>query len=174
MIEYYSCGAAYPPRVKRSGDREARRQKQRANQDHSKDDCIVSGALARALNPLQGVSIPRDIKTPNKLRLLQQFAVAGLAEGKEIRSMQDQAIYVGISNPTNRLADDDAVRIKAGEKVNKKCEPSIAGTEQLNKIPRLMKDGLLLVVTARINGYPVCALINSGATRRGPPHEAEM
>ena len=28
-----------------------------------------------------------------------------------------------------------------------------------------MKDGLLLVVTARINGHLVCALINSGATR---------
>ena len=28
-----------------------------------------------------------------------------------------------------------------------------------------MKDGLLLVVTARINGHSVCALIDSGATR---------
>ena len=28
-----------------------------------------------------------------------------------------------------------------------------------------MKDGLLLVVTARINGHPIHALINSGATR---------
>ena len=28
-----------------------------------------------------------------------------------------------------------------------------------------MKDGLLLVVTARINGHPIRALINSGATR---------
>ena len=27
-----------------------------------------------------------------------------------------------------------------------------------------MKDGLLLVVTARINGHPVCALIDSGSS----------
>ena len=165
MIGYCSCGAAYPPRVKRGGDREARRQRQRANRGHSRENRIVSCALARALNPLQGGSAPRDTETPSKLQLLQQFAVAGSAEGKKIRSMEDQAIYVGISNPTNRLADDDAVRIKTGEKANKKGEPSAAGTEQLNKIPRLIKDGLLLVVTARINGHPVRALIDSGATR---------
>ena len=40
-----------------------------------------------------------------------------------------------------------------------------AGAKQLNKSTRLMKDGLLLVVTARINGHLVRALINSGATR---------
>ena len=44
-------------------------------------------------------------------------------------------------------------------------EPSAAGIKQLNKIPRVLKDGLLLVVTARINGHPVRALIDSGATR---------
>ena len=165
VIGYCSCGAAYPPRIKRGGDRGARRQRQRANRGHSRDDRIVSCALARALNPPQGGSVPRDTETPSKLQLLQQFAIAGSAEGKKIRSMEDQAIYVGISNPTNRLADDDAVRTKTGEKANKKGEPSAAGTEQLNKIPRLMKDGLLLVVTARINGHPVRTLIDSGATR---------
>ena len=51
------------------------------------------------------------------------------------------------------------------EKGNKKGEPSAAGTEQLNKFPRYVKDGLLLIVTARINGHPVRALIDSGATR---------
>ena len=45
-------------------------------------------------------------------------------------------------------------------------EPSAAGIKQLNKIPRVLKDGLLLVVTTRINGHLVCALIDSGATRR--------
>ena len=31
VIGYCSCGAAYPPRVKRGGDRNTRREKQRAN-----------------------------------------------------------------------------------------------------------------------------------------------
>ena len=51
------------------------------------------------------------------------------------------------------------------EKAGEKDEPSTAGTEQLNKFRRSVKDGLLLVVTARINGRPVRALIDSGATR---------
>ena len=99
VIGYCSCGAAYPPRVKCGGDRTARRQCQRVNRGRSRDDRIVSGALARALNPLQGGSIPRNTETPSKLQLLQQFTVAGSAKGSSIRSEEDQAIYVGISTP---------------------------------------------------------------------------
>ena len=51
------------------------------------------------------------------------------------------------------------------EKFVEEGGPSAAGAKQLNKSTRLMKDGLLLVVTARINGHSVCALINSSATR---------
>ena len=51
------------------------------------------------------------------------------------------------------------------EKAGDKGEPSAAGAKQLNKSTRMMNDGLLLVVTARINGHPVRALIDSGATR---------
>ena len=79
--------------------------------------------------------------------------------------MEDQAIYVGISTPTDRLAIEHAVKREKEEKSGKKGEPSAAGVKQLNKSTRLMKDGLLLVVTARIDGHPVRALIDSGATR---------
>ena len=164
VIGYYSCGAAYPPRIKRGGDREARRQRQRVNRGRSRDDRIVSGALARALNPLQGGSAPRNTETPSKLQLLQQFAVAGLEEGKSIRSLEGQAIYVGISNPTNRLAGDDAEKTEKEEKTVRLGESSAAGTKQLNKIPRKIEDGLLLVVAARIYGK-VRALIDRGPTR---------
>ena len=51
------------------------------------------------------------------------------------------------------------------EKSVKEGEPSVAGAKQLNKSTRLMKDGLLLVVTAKINEHSVRALIDSGATR---------
>ena len=39
------------------------------------------------------------------------------------------------------------------------------GIESQNKFPRSVDDGLLLVVTAKINGHPVRAMIDSGATR---------
>ena len=119
VIGYCNCGVAYPPWVKCSGGREARRQKQRVNRGRSRDDRIVVGAVVRALNPLQGCSVLRDTEAPSKLQLLQQFAVAGFVEGKEIRSTEDQEIYVGISNPTDRLAGDDAVKVKKEEKAVK-------------------------------------------------------
>ena len=102
---------------------------------------------------------------PSKLQLLQQFAVAGSEEGNSIGSKEDQAIYVGISTPTNRLAEKDTVKMEKKEKTSNKGEPSAAGAKQLNKSIRMVEDGLLLVVTARINGHPIRALIDSGATR---------
>ena len=103
---------------------------------------------------------------PSKLHLLQQFAVAGSREGNQIRSSKDHAIYIGISNPTNRIdGSGDKLGVKKEEKENKENEPSAVGTTQLNKYPRFVKDGLLLVVTARINTHPIQALIDSGATR---------
>ena len=41
----------------------------------------------------------------------------------------------------------------------------MVGTVPQNKFPRSVDDGLLLVVTARINGHAVRAMIDSGATR---------
>ena len=98
------CGAAHPSRDKRGGDRMARRVCQRVNRDRSRDDCILSCALARALNPLQGGSAPRNAERPVKLQLLQPFAVDRFEEGNSIRSKKDQAIYVGISNPTRSIS----------------------------------------------------------------------
>ena len=41
VIGYCSCGAAYPPRVKRGGDRDARHMKQRANRGRSRDNRTI-------------------------------------------------------------------------------------------------------------------------------------
>ena len=98
------------------------------------------------------------------MHLLQQFAVAGCTEGSKIRSSQDQAIYVGISTPTNRSETTDDSGDKKEEN-HKKGEPTVAWSMQQNKAPRGVDDGLLLVVPARINGHLVRALIDSGATR---------
>ena len=50
-------------------------------------------------------------------------------------------------------------------KKNKKVSEKTSVDEHQNKAPRGIEDGLLLVVTARINGHFVRALIDSGATR---------
>ena len=42
------------------GDHDVRRMKQRANRGRSRDNRIISCALAKALNPLQGGSAPRN------------------------------------------------------------------------------------------------------------------
>ena len=57
---------------------------------------------------------------------------------------------------------------KSGDKTEeneKKGQKTVEGSKQQNKAPRGLDDGLLLVVTARINGHSVRALIDSGATR---------
>ena len=100
------------------------------------------------------------------MQILQQFSVAGNGVGSQIRSKKDHTIYVGLDNPTDRLAvqgthSDD--KVEKGRKEQK--EDFTAKGSQQNKAPRGVDDGLLLVVVARINGHLVRALINSGATR---------
>ena len=113
-------------------------------------------------------------ETPSKLQILQQFAVAGSGNGNSIRSETDQAIYVGITSPTNRLAitekvqkkkEDDGQKDKEENGKTDKNECQSTEETQLNKSVRTIDDGLLLVVPARVNGHVVRALIDSGATR---------
>ena len=161
------CGSTHSSRDKRGGDRIVRRKRQRGNRERSRDDCILSSVMARALNSLQGGSVPRITERPVKLQLLQRLAVDRFGKGNSIRSKEDQAIYVGISNPTNRLAVKSGGDGDQEEKAenDKKGQPTVAGSKQQNKAPRGIDDGLLLVVPARINGHTVRALIDSGATR---------
>ena len=128
------CGSAHPPRDKRGGDRIARRQKQRANRGRSRDDCTVAQALAQSLNPLQGGSDSGNLATTSKLQILQRFSVAGNEAGKQIRSEEDQAIYVGMVNPTDRLAVKrfgDGKQEENGNK-DKKGQSTAAGSVQQN------------------------------------------
>ena len=87
---------------------------------------------------------------------MQRFSVLGDGDGSQIRSEEDQAIYVGMLNPTDRVDDKKEEKDKKGQ--------GTAGLKQ-NKFSRTVEDGLLLVVPAGINGHCVCALIDSGATR---------
>ena len=130
VMGYCSCGATYLRWDKCGGDRKASGKKQRANRGRSRDNRTISCALAKALNPLKGGSALRNTDIPSKLQLLQQFAVAGFGDGKQIGLTEDHAIYVGISTPTSRLAEcNEEIEGKKEEKENKKGEPSAAGTE---------------------------------------------
>ena len=121
VIGYCSCGATYPSRVKRGGDRQARRNRQRANRECSRDMHIVSGALARTLNPLQGGSVPRNTETHSKLQVLQQFSVTGFEDGNQIRPSKGHAIYVGVSTPTSKIEQtNENLGDKTEEKHDKK------------------------------------------------------
>ena len=78
--------------------------------------------------------------------------------------------FVGITTPTtsadkmNAITRENAAGTDAAEK-NKKDSEETGGDKRQNKAPRGIEDGLLLVVTARINGHSLRALIDSGATR---------
>ena len=89
------CGSAHPPRGKRGGDRNARRQKQRANRGRSRDDCTVARVLAQSLSPFQGGSDSRKSATTSKLQILQQFSVAGNGVGSQIRSKETMQSMLG-------------------------------------------------------------------------------
>ena len=165
-----SCGATHPSRRRRGGNRDARRQRQREKRESFRDGQTLSSVLAEALNPSQGGSAPRTTERPVQLQKLQQFAVNRLEKGDKIRSDKDQMTFVGITTPTssteerNENAGKNAAGASAAEKY-KKGSVETGGDKNQNKAPRGMEDGLLLVVTARINGHTVRALIDSGATR---------
>ena len=169
MVGGCSRGSAPPSRRKRGGDRGARRQRQRAKREVLRGDCTLSKAVDAMLSPLQGGSQHPAKERPAQLQLMQRFAVSRLEKGDKSGQDKGQAIYVGITNPTNRLAATDET---SGEKApgdngaenHKKGVLTVSGSTQ-NKALRGIDDGILLVVTARINGHSVRALIDSGATR---------
>ncbi|MCV6601299.1 MAG: hypothetical protein OIF54_07020, partial [Cohaesibacter sp.] len=93
-----------------------------------------------ALSPLQGGSQHPAEERPAQLQLLQQFAVSRLEKGEKSGQQKGQAIYVGITDPTIRLAlTDDKSREKApgddGAEKYKKGEQAVLGKTQ-NKAPR--------------------------------------
>ena len=106
-------GFAPPSRKKRRGNRGARRQCQRAKREVLRGDCTLSKAVDAMLSPLQGGSPHPTKERLAQLQLMQRFAMSRLEKGDQSGQDEGQAIYVGITNPTNRLATTDE---KSGEK----------------------------------------------------------
>ena len=160
-VGYCSCGAAYPLRNSRGGNREARRKRQRANRGCLRDNRLASQILAKSLNPIAGGSDSRNLEATGKLQFLQQFSVSSEGREKEKNpASKAKSIYVGIQTQPSRIED-----MSKTDKKDKKGQATAEGSNQQNKTLRGIDDGLLLVVTARINGHPVRTLIDSGATR---------
>ena len=160
VIGCCSCGATHPSRRRRGGDHGARRKRQCEQRERFREDQTLSNVLAVALNPSQGGSAPRNVERPAQLQQLQQFAVSGLKKGEQIQPSKGHLIFVGISTPTNRIDRTDEGRTEkaAGDdaaKRKKKGEAETGGENHQNKALRGIEDGLLLVITARINGHPV-------------------
>ena len=156
-VGYCSCGAAYPSRVQRGGNREARRRRQRANRESLRDVGTISRTLAQSLSPYQGGSDLRNPEIAGKLQILRDFSSFSVVDGNKNLSQKDVPMYVGLKSHTS------SVETKNLEK------PEKTGVEEksakIQKKERQVEDGLLLVVSASIYGKPVRALIDSGATR---------
>ena len=100
-----NCGAAYPSRVQRGGNREARRRKLRANQERLRDIRTILRTLATSLNLFQGGSDSRNPETTGKLQVLRDFISFSVAAGKSDQSKKDSPVYVGVEFHTYRIED---------------------------------------------------------------------
>ena len=161
-VGYCSCGAAYPSRVLRGGNRDAKRKRQRAERERLRDDRVVSRVLAQSLSSLQGGSDSRIPEATGKLQKLQQFSVPSVEEKSENPSKSDTTVYVGVGPHSSRTEETEKM-----DKSNKKGDAGKGDItpEKVNKSKRTMADGLLLVVPTQIYGKTVRTLIDSGATR---------
>ena len=126
-IGYCSCGVAYPSRVQRGGNCEARRRQQRANRECLRDERVVSRTLARALNLGQGGSAPRTLETAGKLQVLRNFSIPSVGKEKPNLSRKDNPLYVGLQFPTHRVECENGKEKKKeendlGEKQEKKIK----------------------------------------------------
>ena len=82
-VGYCSCGAAYPLRNSRGGNREIRRKRQRASRGRLRDNRLASQILAKSLNPGAGGSDSRNLEATGKLQILQKFSVSSVGDKQE-------------------------------------------------------------------------------------------
>ena len=126
-VGYCSCGAAYPSRIQRGGNRKTRRQRQRANRERLRDEGTVSRTLARSLNPFQGGSDSRNPETIGKLQILQRLNIPNAKERNSNLPIQDSPLYVGMDSHTPRLGDKKNEKEKK-DGVREKLEKRIKGS----------------------------------------------
>ena len=128
--------------------------------------------MARSLNPIVDGSNPRTMGTTGKLQVLQQIAVSSAEDGKK-NPAEGSPIYVGITpHPSDRVEEskeksdqkEQKEVLKNDRGISKGEKESLAKGRKIS-LGRRIEDGLLLVVSTKIYGHTVKALIDSGATR---------
>ena len=97
-VGYCNCGAAYPSRVLRGGNCEARRRQQRVNRESLRDVGTISRTLAQSLSPHQGGSDSRNPETTGKLQILRDFSSFSAVDGNKNLSQKDVPMYVGLKS----------------------------------------------------------------------------
>ena len=161
VVGYCSCGAAYPSRVQRGGNRDARRKRQRVNRERLRGERVVSRVLAQLLSSLKGGSDSRNSEAIGRLQKLQQFSAPNVEEKKEDLSSKDKPVYVGV-NPHSSRSEESVEKDKP---TKRGVSEGNATPEMVNKFKRTIDDGLLLVVSTKVYGREVKTLIDRGATR---------
>ena len=113
--------------------------------------------MARSLSSPQGGIDLRKLETTGRLQILEQMGNSSEKNGNLNPAKKSHPLYVGITpHEANRVEEE---KIDKGNKKQGNMKK-----EKKNNIRRV-EDGLLLVVSARVYGKTVKALIDSGATR---------
>ena len=171
-VECNNSGVAHSSRSSRGGNRLERIERERSRPESLRDQRIVLQVLARSLNPTLDGSDPRNLGTTGKLQILLQIAVSNTEDERQ-NPAKGSPVYLGITpHPSNRVEDSEEKSGKKEQKEVLKNDNGITKGEKENmekerKISsgRQIEDGLLLVVSTKIYGHTIKALIDSGATR---------
>ena len=172
IVECSNSGFAHSSRSSRGGNYLERRENERRKQEILRDQRTLSQVLVRLLNPTMDGSDPRILETTGKLQILEQIAISSTEDGRP-NPAKDSPIYVGITpHPSNRLESseeksgkNEQEEVLKNDSGIKQDEKESMEKERKNSLGRRIEDGLLLVVSTKIYGHTIKAVIDSGATR---------
>ena len=143
----------------RAGNRLERRQRERERRERLRDNKTVAQILANSLNPIEDGSDSRTLAIVGQLQSLQQIFKSNDDEGSINRTKKVSPGYVGIiPQSSDRSGNFEEID-------NDKKRGDIKEGKEKKKLVRIVDDGLLMVVSARIYGRKIRTLIDSGATR---------
>ena len=153
VVDCSTKGVTHSSHTNRAGNRLERRQKERFTWESLRDQRTIAQTLENSLNATEGGSDSRNLALTGKLQLLQQICgMPSDCNGNLDPVMNTSLEYVGIVPQLPDRVDDYDKKGQENKEKGKK------------KVTRMVEDGLLMVVSARIFGRKIQTLIDSGAT----------
>ena len=145
----------------RQNNRLLRREKEREARARAREKRIVTHVMQTVMSPSRGGIQSRTVVTPNQLQSCR-FVEANRAT---IGNEENNQKKIGAENPNEQsqwytVTDDIKEEVPSGKEKDQEKED-----KEKKKAIRTVEDGLLMVVSARINGRKTRTLIDSGATR---------